>query len=121
MLLIGLVSSLNAGVAFSKDIKYRGFKIVLTSDKPITSGSNELKLKITKNNKIISLKEVSVKAFMPAMPGMPAMESKNVATKLSEDTYSTKLNFAMSGTWQIHIFLKPETGKKTRIKSSLNI
>jgi hypothetical protein len=27
----------------------------------------------------------------------------------------------MGGTWQVHIFLTPKTGKKVRVKSSVNL
>ena len=57
---------------------------------------------------------------MPAMPGMPAMESKVTAKNLGHGVYEAKLNLAMSGTWQLHIFITPKTGKKSRVKTTLN-
>ena len=65
--------------------------------------------------------EVTIKAFMPAMPGMPAMESKVKATSLGNGMYEAKLNLAMNGTWQIHIFITPKSGKKSRVKTSINV
>ncbi|SFV66911.1 putative [hydrothermal vent metagenome] len=116
--LILAVSLANAS-AFSKDAKYRTTKVHITAEKPVTSGSNTFKFFITKDAKAIN-GEVTIKAFMPAMPGMPAMESKVKATNLGNGTYEAKLNLAMSGTWQVHIFITPKTGKKSRVKTSIN-
>ena len=58
---------------------------------------------------------------MPAMPGMPAMESKAQAKDLGNGKYQVTVNLAMGGTWQIHIFITPKTGKKSRVKTSINI
>jgi hypothetical protein len=58
---------------------------------------------------------------MPAMPGMPAMESRSTATPVGEGRYEAIVTLAMSGTWQIHIFLTPKSGKKIRVKTSVNV
>jgi len=57
---------------------------------------------------------------MPAMPGMPAMSSKANAKNLGNGKYKATLNLAMSGTWQLHIFITPKTGKRSRVKATLN-
>jgi len=114
-----LAASLAQAAAFSKDAKYRTTKVHITAEKPLTAGSNTFKFSITKDAKAINA-QVTLKAFMPAMPGMPAMESKVKATNLGNGTYEAKLNLAMSGTWQIHIFITPKEGKKSRVKTSIN-
>jgi len=116
-LLLG-VSLLNAA-AFSKDAKYRTTKVHITAEKPVTTGANTFKFTITKDAKAID-GTVALKAFMPAMPGMPAMVSKVEAKNLGNGVYEAKLNLAMSGTWQLHIFITPKTGKKSRVKTTLN-
>lgn len=118
-LLLG--ATLIHAAAYSKDAKFRTTKVHITSQKPLTTGSNVLQFTIKKSGKAITDAKVVVRAFMPAMPGMPAMESKVTATNLGNGVYEVKLNLAMSGTWQIHIFITPKTGKKSRIKTSLNI
>jgi hypothetical protein len=55
------------------------------------------------------------------MPGMPAMESVAKATSLGGGKYRADVNFAMGGTWQIHILITPKTGKRIRVKTSVNI
>ncbi len=114
-----LSSSLLNAAAFTKDAKYRTTKIHITAEKPITAGSNTLKFAITKDGKPIA-GLVSLKAFMPAMPGMPAMESKVKAKELGNGIYEAKLNLTMNGTWQLHIFITPKEGKKSRVKTTIN-
>ncbi len=115
-----LVASLNAA-AFDKDAKFRTTKVHLSSDKPLGVGSNTFVLDIKVKGKVPAGASVRVKAFMPAMPGMPAMESKAEAQDLGNGKYKVTVNLAMGGTWQLHIFITPKTGKKLRVKTSINI
>ena len=117
-LLLGV--SLAQAAAFSKDAKYRTLKAHITADKPLTTGTNTLVVKLKKSGKAITDAKVTLKAFMPAMPGMPAMSSKVQAVNLGNGRYKAKLNLAMSGTWQLHIFIAPKEGRKSRIKTTLN-
>ena len=119
LLALLLGTTLVNAAAFSKDAKYRTTKVHITAEKPVTAGSNSFKFAITKDAKAID-GTVSLKAFMPAMPGMPAMESKATAKNLGNGIYEATLNLAMSGTWQLHIFITPKTGKKSRVKTTLN-
>lgn len=120
LLALILGATLAQAAAFSKDAKYRTTKVHITAEKPVTSGSNTLQFAITKNGKALNDAEVTLKAFMPAMPGMPAMESKVVAKKVGDGLYEGTLNMAMSGTWQLHIFIAPKEGKKSRVKTTIN-
>ena len=120
LLTLALSSSLLSASAFSKDAKFRTTKVHITSDKPLSTGSNVLVFDIKQNSKAPTDTKVSIKAFMPAMPGMPAMKSQVDAKDLGNGKYEAKLNIAMGGTWQIHIFITPKTGKKSRVKTSIN-
>lgn len=111
------VSSMQAA-AFEKVAKSRSAKVLITSEKPITTGYNDLNIVIDKK---FTDAAVSIKVFMPAMPGMPYMDNVADAKNLGGGEYSTNVNFSMGGTWQIHIFIKPKTGKKIRVKTSVNI
>ena len=115
-----LLTSLHAA-AFDKDAKFRTTKIHISSEKPLGVGSNTFILDIKQKGKIPAGAQVKVKAFMPAMPGMPAMESKAQAKDLGNGKYQVTVNLAMGGTWQLHIFITPKTGKKSRVKTSINI
>ena len=120
LLALTISVTLIQAAAFSKDAKYRTTKVHITAEKPVTAGSNTLKFQITKDGKPLSDSKVSLKAFMPAMPGMPAMQSKTEAKSLGNGIYEGTLNMAMSGTWQLHIFITPKTGKKSRVKTTIN-
>jgi len=120
LLVLTLSFGLMQAAAFEKDAKFRTTKVHISSDKPLTTGSNTLVLSITKKGEAIKDAKVKVRAFMPAMPGMPAMESKAEAKSLGNGKYKTTVNLAMSGTWQLHIFITPSYGKKSRVKTSLN-
>jgi len=120
--LISLIFSMGLlqAAAFEKDVRSRTIKVHLSSNKPLSTGSNILMLTIAKDGKPSIGTKVTVKAFMPAMPGMPAMESKVRAKEMGKGKYQVRLNLSMGGTWQLHIFITPAEGKKTRVKTSLN-
>ncbi|MDF1880192.1 FixH family protein [Sulfurimonas sp. MAG313] len=120
LLSLALGASLLQAAAFEKDAKFRTTKIHISSDKPVGTGSNIFVLDIKKDGKAPIGAKVNVKAFMPAMPGMPAMESKTDAKDLGNGKYEIKLNIAMGGTWQVHIFITPTQGKRSRVKTSIN-
>jgi len=116
-----LATTLLNAAAFEKIAKFRTTKVLITSEKPLVVGNNTIEMLVTLKNKVSEGAKVSVKAFMPAMPGMPAMESKSEAKSFGNGKYRTNINFAMGGTWQIHIIVIPKSGKKVRVKSSVNI
>ena len=120
LLALMLGMSLLQAAAFEKEAKSRTTKVHISSEKPIGTGFNVFTFDITKDGKAPLGARVDIKAFMPAMPGMPAMDSKVTAKDLGNGKYEAKLNIAMNGTWQIHIFITPVKGKKTRVKTSIN-
>ena len=112
--------TLSQAAAFSKNTKFRTTQVHITAQKPLTTGANVLRFTIKKSNRLIDDAKVTIKAFMPAMPGMPAMTSKVNTKNLGNGVYEGRLNLSMSGTWQLHIFITPKEGKKSRVKTSLN-
>jgi len=120
LLSVTLGFSLLQAAAFEKEAKFKTVKVHISSTKPLSTGSNTLILDITKNGVVPKDAKVSVKAFMPAMPGMPAMDSKAKAKDLGNGKYKTTINLAMGGTWQFHIFITPVEGKKSRVKTSFD-
>ena len=119
--LISLIFSMGLlqAAAFDKDVRSRTTKVHLSSNKPLSTGSNILILTIGKDGKPAVDAKVMVKAFMPAMPGMPAMQSKVKAIALGNGKFKARLNLSMGGTWQLHVFIMPSTGKRSRIKTSI--
>jgi len=102
-------------------VKYRNLKVEMVSEKPLTPGINHIQLKVVKGSTPLSDAKVAVKIFMPAMPGMPYMESKATAKPLGNGLYEVTFNASMGGTWQVHIFVTTQEGKKYRLKSSINL
>jgi hypothetical protein len=107
--------------AFEKMVKYRNLKVEMVSEKPLTPGMNHIQLKLFKGTQPLSDAKVAVKFFMPAMPGMPYMEYKTHAKPLGDGLYEATFNASMGGTWQVHIFVTTQEGKKYRLKSSVNL
>jgi hypothetical protein len=105
--------------AFEKEATSSATKVIMSSEKPLTTGNNTIVIAI-QNDKYKDSK-VSLKIFMPAMPGMPYMESEAETVSLGDGKFRAEVNLAMSGTWQVYIFITPKAGKKVRVKSSINI
>lgn len=120
-LVIGLLlgATLLQGAAFEKIAKSRATQVLMSSQKPLTTGHNTVDLEVGHEN--FKDSKISVKVFMPAMPGMPYMESVSEAKSLGDGKYTTNISLSMGGTWQVHIFLTPKSGKKVRAKTSINI
>lgn len=121
LLALGLAFSLSNAAAFEQELRAPSAIVKISSEKPLVVGNNVVVLEISKDAKPSSGDEVTTKAFMPAMPGMPYMETKEAAKELSPGKYETIINFSMSGTWQIHIYVTPKEGKKYRVKTSVNL
>jgi hypothetical protein len=107
--------------AYEKEAKSRTAKVHITSEKPLAVGLNTFQFQITQNGEIPKDAKVTLKAFMPAMPGMPAMKSETEAKDLGNGKYEATVDLSMGGTWQLHIIIMPAAGKKVRIKTSLNL
>lgn len=113
-----LGGSLLQAAAFEKVAKSRSANVLLTSEKPLTTGNNDINIVIDEKYADAT---INLKVFMPAMPGMPYMETTADAKNLGNGKYEANVNLSMGGTWQVHIFITPKTGKKIRVKTSLNI
>jgi len=116
-----LTAGLLNAAGFEKEAASRSAKVVLSSEKSLVVGANTVELLVTLDNRPIEDASVDVKVFMPAMPGMPAMESTVAASGLGQGRFKAEVNFSMQGTWQIHVLITPKTGKKIRVKTSVNI
>jgi hypothetical protein len=111
--------SLAQAAAFERIVKSGATDVVLSSQKPLSTGENTLQLKV--QNQKYADATVSLKVFMPAMPGMPYMESTADAVSLEDGAFEADINLSMGGTWQVHIFITTQDGQKLRLKTSLNI
>ena len=69
---------------------------------PLVKGDNALSVKIVDGSTAVTDAKVTVRFFMPPMPGMAPMSSKTEAT-LSGDVYRFKANADMEGTWKTEV------------------
>jgi hypothetical protein len=114
-----LASGLLYGAAFEKVATSPATNVTLSSQKHLTAGNNLLSILVADEK--YKDAQMSVKVFMPEMPGMPAMENESQAKNLGDGKYETEVNFSMRGTWQVYIFITPKEGKKVKVKTSINI
>lgn len=116
-----LMATLSFGAAWEQSASVQNVKAQIRSENALNVGSNTLMLNLSQQNKPIENATVAVKVFMPAMPGMPAMESTSNAVAQGKGVYKTDADLDMHGTWQVHIFVTTKEGKKYRLKTSLNL
>lgn len=113
------------GVAGAKDfevIKKAGdYNIIAKIDKnPPVNGENNLTLDIKDAGGVnVTDAKVKVEYSMPAMPGMPAMNYKTDA-RLDGGEYKTKLNFSMSGSWNVGVKIS-RGGKTAQAKFTVDV
>ncbi len=111
-----LVMLFVAGIAYAKDYEVKkkagDYDVVVKIDKnPPVVGDNNITIEIKDaSGKYVTDAKVKVEYFMPAMPGMPAMNYKTDAA-LSGNEYKAKMNLSMSGAWNIAV--KITRGGKT--------
>ncbi len=112
-------SSSKATAALHKMHEKDGYDVALSSTKPLIVGNNTIKISLFKDGKKVDAK-VKVKFFMPEMPGMPYMESKEKG-KTTEGVYDAKVNLSMSGTWQYQLKFKTADEEVHKVRGSVNL
>ena len=95
-------------------------KVTLSIDRyPLIKGDNSLTVKVADaSGKAVTDATVSVRYFMPPMPGMAPMEYKTQAT-LKGDGYSLSANIPMEGGWKAEVSVTP--GGKPAVMATFNI
>jgi hypothetical protein len=113
-----------AGTAAAKDYevtkKAGDYNVVVKIDRnPPTTGNNNLTVSVKDGASAdITDAKVSVEYSMPAMPGMPAMRY-NTTAELAAKEYRTKVNFSMSGSWNMVIKIL-RANKTTQVKFTVD-
>ena len=122
--LAAMVFFLFSGLASAKDYevtkKAGDYTVVVTIDKnpPITGDNNlTVSVKDPAGAEVTDAK-VSVEYSMPAMPGMPAMKY-GAAAGLTGKIYKTKVNFSMSGSWNMVVKIV-RGGKTAQVKFTVD-
>ncbi len=95
-------------------------KVTLSVDRyPLVKGDNSLTVKIVDaEGKTINDATVSLRYFMPPMPGMAPMEYKTQAV-LKGDSYSFSANIPMEGGWKAEVFVM--RGGKQTVTTTFNV
>jgi hypothetical protein len=113
-----MVLLLVAGTATAKEYevtkKAGDYNVVVKMNRnPPTTGNNNMTVSVKDGaGADVTDAKVSVDYSMPAMPGMPAMNySAKAELAAKEKEYKAKVNFSMSGSWNMTI--KITRGDKT--------
>ena len=110
-------SNSSGSEGFTKSGKAGSLDVTYSSPKPLVVGNNNISVKISDHGKAVKGAKVDFKIFMPEMPGMPYMEEVQTLSE-NGDIYNGTVNFSMSGTWQVKIFVEKD-GKKYKHSSSV--
>ncbi len=114
-----------AGAAWAKDFevtkKAGDYSVVLRIDKnPPVTGNNNLAVALKDAaGAAVQDAKVAVEYSMPAMPGMPPMNYKS-STELKGGEYQAKLNFSMSGPWNLVVKIN-RGGKAAQAKFNVDV
>lgn len=120
---LGVISlaAVTFAAGFSQMCNVGGMDLHLSSEKNLTLGSNKFHINMMEGSKgMHDIKDMRIKFFMPEMPGMPYMESKDVCQK-NKDKYECDVNFTMNGTWQYMMYVTDKEGKKHKYRNSVNV
>lgn len=94
-----------------------GYKVTLSSKKPLTDGKNHMSIMLMKNGKAVKNADVSIKFDMPSMPGMDFTQQAKGHGKM----YNTMINFSMGGEWAYELMFKTSDGTMHKTKGSVNL
>lgn len=113
-----LGATLLQAAAFTQNIHSYGVNATVSSNQALSAGSNTIVVKL--DGAQYNGAKVKLRAFMPAMPGMPAMRSVANAVSLGNGRYKARLNLSMAGTWQLFIYITTKSGEHKLVKTFLN-
>lgn len=106
-------------VTLHKMHRVSGYDVGVSAEKPLFVGNNIIKVALFKEGKKVDAK-VKVKFFMPEMPGMPYMESKDKG-ETKDGSFDAKINFSMGGTWQYQLKFKTADDVVHKVNGSVNL
>lgn len=102
--IVALVLSFGTSWGYEAQKTTGGLTVTLSAGSyPLVKGDNDLSVKVIDGSgKTVTDAKVTVRFFMPAMPGMAPMSSKTEAM-LKGDVYRFTINAAMEGTWKTEV------------------
>ncbi len=120
-----LILLLSAGIVWAKEYEVQkkagDLSVVVKMDKnPAATGENGVSVTMRDSSgKEVTDAGVKIEYSMPAMPGMPAMNYGAVLAA-NKNAYQGKLNFSMSGSWNIVVKIV-RGGKTVSTKFSVDV
>jgi hypothetical protein len=125
IVMLTLILLLSAGIVGAKDYEIKkmagDLSVVVKMDKnPAVMGENGAIVTVKDlAGKEVTDAEVKIEYSMPAMSGMPAMNYQS-ALALKDKSYQGKLNYSMSGPWNIVVKIV-RGGKTLSTKFSVDV
>ena len=118
-----LLVFLTAGFAAAKDFEVKkkagSYDVEVRMDKnPPVVGDNNITVEVKESGKAVTDAKIVVDYSMPAMPGMPAMNSKTDA-ELKGSVYKGTMNISMAGAWNVAVKIK-RNGKTSVVKFNVD-
>ncbi len=118
-----LLVALTAGFALAKDFEVKkkagSYDVEVRMDKnPPVVGDNNITIDVKEAGKAVTDAVVVVDYSMPAMPGMPAMNSKT-ETELKGSVYKGTMNISMAGAWNVAVKIR-KNGKTSTVKFNVD-
>lgn len=123
--LFTFVLLLSAGIVWAKGYEIQKKAgdlnvVVKMARSPAVMGENGIAVMVKDSaDKAVEDAGVKIEYSMPAMPGMPAMNYGAVLA-LNKDVYQGKLNFSMSGPWNVVVKIV-RGGKTVSTKFSVDV
>jgi len=102
---------------YHNSMMVNGFKAMISSQKPLMDGKNNLTIVLMKNGKPVKNADVKISFSMPAMPGMEFTEE---AMRMG-NKYSANIDFSMMGEWAYELMFKTSDGSMHKTKGSVNL
>jgi hypothetical protein len=120
-----LAFTLVAGAAqargYETQKKAGSHQVTLKADKyPLIKGDNTISVKITDaSKKAVTNAKVSIRYFMPPMPGMAPMNYE-VTPVMKGDAYTFTANIPMEGGWKVEVNVTTASGSESSATFNLD-
>lgn len=93
---------------YQKILMEDGYKAILSSEKQLIKGKNNLSIQILKNNTFVKHADVNIIFDLPSIPNIEF--SKHVPEDTKVNKYSTNVNFKVRGEWKYELMFKTTHG-----------
>ena len=85
-----------------------GYKAIISSEKLLKKGKNNLSIQILKDNAFVKHADVNIIFSLPSMPNMEF--SEHIPEDTKNNTYNANVNFKAKGEWGYELMFKTNYG-----------